>query len=147
MNWLTSSGASCCTQWLQSAMCLQHQYQYCVKPTLNFASLSGHITYLIVILAATLVCLSAISTCIAKARSPCNRKWSSNLHTAINLYPNQKYWCFNHLRGSTFPSLLVQHAAVIVDECSHSPRLGDGVLVCLQHLPTDVALVLTKSLQ
>ncbi len=25
MNWLTSSGASCCTQWLQSAMCLQRK--------------------------------------------------------------------------------------------------------------------------
>ena len=64
----------------------------------------------------------------------------------IPQYPNEKYWYFDHLRGSTVLSVLVQHAAVIVDNCGHSPRPGDGVLVCLQHFTTHVLLVLTKPL-
>ena len=62
------------------------------------------------------------------------------------MYPNDKDGCLNCLGGTSLLLLLIKHAAVVVDGCSESPRLGEDILVRLYHLISEISLVFHQAL-
>ena len=56
--------------------------------------------------------------------------------------PYDKSWCVDHLRSFSFLLPSFENAAIVVDGCSESSRLGEDILVCLYHLLSHVPFVL-----
>ena len=107
--------------------------------------------YLTEMFVATLSCKSAMSFLAATSLSPCRTQGiSHDIKSSIMVYyiynhnithPYDESGCFNSLGGTLPFPLLLEHAAIVVYGSSDGPRLREHVLVCLNHLSSEVAFV------